>query len=675
MKKRVLVYISFVFSFLLFLFYEFCAFSFYNMDAINDGRVVVTAHAPESMTNAEFIETLKQIAADSGSDILISVQNPNESIYYTTNTVPSALRLHVEGGNTAIEPGEKLSVYKEDKSRLLYSFSWFGDRMTIYPVEESQSLDISIVSLLVEYQHMEEIFEGLNKAAIQVSTEVGESVGNDMSSLLFVIGSAFFFFFITMIYYSFTRRNDIAVKKSHGYSNRDIVLCELRICMPVFLLCAAVMLLVVFVCLGIIFEFSSSLFFCSVILPKVLFILLVTMVLLVLAFWFNSGRSMAEDIKGKSSCKDLFRFVCAVKTIVFIILTINLTQMLPSVMEAYNGYRMISVNAGKLEGYYKTTSYTLLEDPDKDMDVYRERIEGFYQKLHEDYGCILASGLGERVEGFEGRLSITVNDNFVEFCDIYDFEGNKILASELPSDRLTILFPEENSYDYERISKICRNYYHIEMSEVNIQYYDADISRMFSFDITDCEENNGYYTDVIIIVTSPVEVDPMAAESLYSWMCGNMIFHCPQTQDAYAEIYPLIEEFGLERIVLETPSVFDDFMIVLEGKKQLLVFQSIIAFTYLFFLIVLMIYTSVLYYIHQAKDISVKLLNGYGFWSVFFYRMVFKVSVILLISVLSFFVKCNIIIALLIVLTELLIFSAVMRKMSMERITTVLKGD
>ena len=135
------------------------------------------------------------------------------------------------------------------------------------------------------------------------------------------------------------------------------------------------------------------------------------------------------------------------------------------------------------------------------------------------------------------------------------------------------------------------------------------------------------------------------------------------------------DDMELERIVQETPSVFDDFMIVLEGKKQLLVFQSIIAFTYLFFLIVLMIYTSVLYYIHQAKDISVKLLNGYGFWSVFFYRMVFKVSVILLISVISFFVKCNIIIALLIVLTELLIFSAVMRKMSMERITTVLKGD
>lgn len=674
MKKRLFVYVSFLICLLLLLFYEFLVFSFYNTNQIYDGRNGITATKSDDMTNEEYISIIQKAAESIGSDIIIYVQTPEDDIYYVTDSVPSDLDLLVEGGNSNVSPGEVLSENKEESTRYLYNFNWYDDGIKIRSVQDASEQDLDISYLLLKTSYIEQITSYLSENNIEISTEVGASATEEMTSLIFIIVSAMFFFGITLIYYAFTRKNDIAVKKSLGYSSAEILKYEFKQFISTILIIAVICIITAFIGLSAVFDIGSSLVFMLKISWKLILFLLGVFVIINSSFLIISSGCKVEDIKGKSSSKGLFRFICIVKTIVFVVLIVNLSQMFDPLMKTINGYRMMSKTAEKLNGYYKTEVYTLVEDPENCMDSYREQIEGFYEKMHDKYGCILADNKGKTVEGFKGRLSVTVNDNYIEFCDVYDKEGQKYTASDFSEDQLTVLFPEENEYDYKRILKLCRNYYKIEDDDIDVRYYDASKSSLFSFDVNRNTDTNGFYTDVAIIVSSP-KLDPRAAESLYSKMCGSMIFNCGNTEDAYSEVYPVIEEFGLEHILLKTPSVTDDFKISLKSQKQAVIYQSIISLTYFIFIIILMVYASVLYYIDNAKDISVKMLNGNSFLSVFGYRMIFKAAVIVLLGVLSFFIKYNIMFAFVLVIIEQIIFITEMKKNSEKRITSVLKGE
>ena len=674
MKKRMFVYVSFMICLLLLLFYEFLVFSFYNTNHIYNGRSGITATKSDDMTNKAYISLIEKAAESTGDDIIIYIQTPKGDIYYVTDTVPSDLDLLVEGGNSSISPGEVLSENKEESTRYLYNFNWYDDSIKICSIQDAAEQDLDISYLLVKSSDIEQITSYLSNNNIEVSTEIGATVAEDMTSLISIIVSAMFLLGITLIYYAFTRKNDIAVKKSLGFSNAEILKFEFKQFISTILVISVIFIITAFIGLSVAFDMGSSFIFMLKISWKLILFVIGVFLIINISFLLIASSCKVEDIKGKNSSKGLFRFICIVKTIVFVVLVVNLSQMATPVMKTISGYRMMAKTTEKLNGYYKTKVYSLVEDPEKCMDLYREKIEGFYKTMHDEYGCILADGKGEAVEGFKGRLSVTVNDNYIEFCNVLDKEGKKYTASDFSEEKLSVLFPEENEYDYKRILKLCCNYYKIEDEDIDIRYYDALKSSLFSFDINNSTDNNGFYTDVVIIVSSP-KLDPRAAESLYSKMCGSMFFKCDNTEDTYSEIYPIISEFGLEHILLKTPSVTDDFKMTLKSQKQLLIYQSIVALTYFVFIIILMLYSSILYYINNAKDISVKLLNGNSFLSIFGYRMIFKATIIVLFGALSFFIKYNIIFAFVLVLIEQIIFIIEMKKNSVKRITDVLKGE
>ena len=146
------------------------------------------------------------------------------------------------------------------------------------------------------------------------------------------------------------------------------------------------------------------------------------------------------------------------------------------------------------------------------------------------------------------------------------------------------------------------------------------------------------------------------------------------SDDVYAEIYPYLEETGLEKLIPNTPFVSDGFAELMQNNKIELTYILINFILNIFGLLALIVYLSKLYCTNNRKKIACKRMNGYGFFDIYkgFILVQLATNAALLLLMLFVF-KANLLIFLAFAFAELIIFLLVTKSNERNYILNVMK--
>ena len=213
---------------------------------------------------------------------------------------------------------------------------------------------------------------------------------------------------------------------------------------------------------------------------------------------------------------------------------------------------------------------------------------------------------------------------------------------------------------------------------MNYIYYSSD-SRFFTFSNEINISEGGYCCNVIAEIYDP-EFEYNHTSSLTftafmsSFLSNSMFFKydLQNQKSAYEQIYPVLNKTEIDKIMFSANSVEELFNENLKQFKNNFVFEFIQLIIVCGSFIILVIYTTELYYRNYAKDIALKVINGYCFIEIFFNRMIFKA---ILLPLLIFLRSVSFPVALFCVLSEQIIFVICVRKNIKRSTVSVFKEE
>lgn len=665
---------------------------------VDQGKSILILEKPDVLTNAEYIHTLTEISASLSSDIMFSrVSQENDFQYFKTNLDSEFLDLWTSHGSTLLEEGEFLSSDEGADGRI-YGFVSEDYNIYVYGMDKLTDFDIdlSVGKFYVPDEKLTDWINAFDQSGIgcEVSNEVSIPVDK---SFLFVVVLFVFFLFISVVFYSVSRAREYTIKKSMGYSNFDISAGEFKDNLKWSAPAAVVTLLLSFVGFGIAYDFISSTYFLLSMLPLFLIVFFLLQVTMLVSVYLIGRACHVQQIKGHNSNKGIFVFATVAKAIIFVILIVYISQVMNVFQSAYRQYSTVKETADAVNGF-AVIPHTRVqgEDPSEKADKYVNRFLGFYQEMHDTKQAIIAS-MNQAVYENEGQFSmedtpgqetamsnrlpsVTINDNYLDFNQkITGLNGERITSADLIADKYNILIPA--SYDKEKILSIRaiqRNY-----GEEALHFIEySQESEFFSFSTKGSTDQPGYLSNVIAYVYNPdVEVAHEDAEivvgNLQGYFSGGFFFRYDTDMELtpFEQISSIIKSNGLSGIIVESPSVQNFYQQDLSSARVLVTILATILTVLIFSFVYLLLYSAEQYFLHYAKSISVKLLNGHSLLDICVVRIVFKISILVLLSIIGLFIRISFPLAIIAALFEVVVFYLVLKAHSQRNITSIIKGQ
>ena len=197
-----------------------------------------------------------------------------------------------------------------------------------------------------------------------------------------------------------------------------------------------------------------------------------------------------------------------------------------------------------------------------------------------------------------------------------------------------------------------------------------------------CIDDNGYCSDVVLEVFDPelyyITEDTKTFSALMSsYYSNSMFFRYDNTSEltAYEQLLPVLEETGMDRITVTSVPVRIQFAKTLNMLRNELIYLVVQSIIFLCSFIILLVYSTELYYRNNAKDIALKNITGYSFTEIFGSRMILKTFILPIMLITGMFYHISPLIALFCMILEIVIFAVLIRHSSGENIVDTLKGE
>ncbi|MBQ1409930.1 MAG: hypothetical protein IIY94_01455 [Oscillospiraceae bacterium] len=628
-KKRIMLCLYGI-SLVLLLVWATLSFAMYSKDIIEEDKEFLTAKWPLANDGDEVIDALYAASEEATAELALMLPTGDGQFdYYRTETDPAFFRLD------GWEPGRSYATNPQaGEEQLLGFFFLFQDHFKIAPLHSLKGSDAELfrTQILVNSSDLPGLRATLAQQGAELEADPGSFEFHDPTNLISTLWlSLQFFFLITAVVYAFSRAKDMIVKKTMGYGDWTIVGTELREVGSSMLLIAGSLLLLAGLLFAALAGISSTLYFfrrsigilgLSAVLPLLIVVLCVRVI---------SGQCGVSHSKGKGLDRQLYAVTVVFKTLAILALAGNLTNLGADFGSVYRQHREIEAASALSEGYAQLDlkgSYvqSIINSPKE----YAPRLLEFYTRMHEEHNLITANVAdlfyGIEVEPLE-EYQITVNDNYLDSFDtIYDADGVPIHSDRLKQDLWNCLIPLD--YEFERMHPGW------ETERYHFIRYDASKSKFFSFS-NELEGGYAYSREIPIFVS--IDADPYSlgedAMDILQWLLSNLngcyfSYDLDSALSPRAQILPLLQESGLEEIVLAVTPVRDYFLSRQKYLQDLLIETGIRGLLFLFALVVLVLFVGELYYKIHAKDIAAKALEGYSFLDLFSLIMVFKLALL-----------------------------------------------
>ncbi|HOH58952.1 MAG TPA: hypothetical protein PLQ22_02955 [Bacilli bacterium] len=673
MNKRTIMFCIFTVNLLLFLSYNIIKFSTYPNEQIGLNKECFTVSCPDEIEREEYIDILYTISNGISADIMLIHLNDDYTYdFYRTDSDNKFIELE-----DIDDPSGSYATHPANGEKKINGFITKDNGFRILPMItlKSSDMDLSVQELMVNSEDAKGIIDELLKYGMIIDAERGVSIENDFSSLYLVIIIFMIFLVISEIIYAFSRSNEMIILKTMGFRNNDIVRKECKSTFFFFFIIFIIVILINVIIFSMIFDLKSSLLFLKKISVKSIIYIVSAIAIFGLSILLVSSQCNIRNSKGMKFNRELFYITAGFKSFFLIVLAILITRSASDSLKLYNMFQNTELIINTYSDYACTELNTRLEDPMDYPDKYASKFLEFYRNMNTDNNLVIADfgSLNNIEETKENNIpQVTINSNYIDLTNnIFGVDGIPLDSSMLKKEKINFLVPD--GYDVSKLTKI-----NISEEDLNYIYYSSD-SRFFTFSNEINISEGGYCCNVIAEIYDP-EFEYNHTSSLTftafmsSFLSNSMFFKydLQNQKSAYEQIYPVLNKTEIDKIMFSANSVEELFNENLKQFKNNFVFEFIQLIIVCGSFIILVIYTTELYYRNYAKDIALKVINGYCFIEIFFNRMIFKA---ILLPLLIFLRSVSFPVALFCVLSEQIIFVICVRKNIKRSTVSVFKEE
>ncbi|MDE6852470.1 MAG: DUF1430 domain-containing protein [Lachnospiraceae bacterium] len=699
-QKKILMHVVFVGTMLFIVYLTAMQFSEYNTDQMQAGKSRVIILKPESMSNQEYVNILKEIASDLSADLMYQRTNDEyEQEFYKTNINADFLDLYTENHSTLIKDGQILATKAMDHAVRIYGFRFFENEIIIQNFDKITDYNLSSGTFWVEERQWEAWQQELDAQGITYQQDEEMVSGDSYFSnreCLRQLMPFLFFLLLSVIFYIFAQNKEIAVKKSMGYHEFQIAVWELKENIIWFLGELFVLAALSFLVFFIWFDLVSVLLYMGQFLIWLFLLFMVLILACFLAAWYVSGRCTVENIKGKTRDRELFVVTVVAKCMVLVVLTHALIGSVFLAEDEYKIYRATRHTIQKVEGYAATTLSYQWVNPMAQPEKYYEPLVKFFTEMEADQAVVAefseppmytteysASGKINSIEKIMELGNVAeVNRNYLDIHDtILDADGNHITSRDCKPDLENVLVPmgmKEEYLDF-RVT-VCGD----DGSRIHCMEYRPD-STFLTFRNNVTNRRDGYVDHYIINVVnilSDLEANDKYTSSMQMLSClSDGLYFRYEGQDAYHYIESLVRKCGLAELITDTPTVKQRYYEVLTNYRVQLFYSLLHLVVYSILLLLLLIYSSHLYFINHKKELTMKMIHGYSFLQIYWIRMLLKSLSLFGIYGYLYYCQWNmhhglvIWLPIFVVLSEEILFLIMMKKEQKKNILQILKEE
>ncbi len=663
-------------------FYTLCGFMEYssrNYEIIHENKAKIQINKPDDMDNQEFIHTIITICDDTQTDIFYeTIQNamnghPTYNIY-KTNVNEKFLSVPIYGKSSTIMNGcESFSTDSLENTTNHIVGTSLLHNINVYAFQElvEYNLDYAV------YYTNEEMVATLTAALLANDIEV---ILIRNSSYIEVTPTWYAYriilgvmLLIAMMFYYFSFKREIVIKKLAGYSNKAILLEE-------------VMCILKITASGIIFNIVlismiMGLFWSNAILDCLQYMILryvACVVIIVAEFLLAStyilSQSSATDITGKTKNREIQVISILSKGIVILFCMFNLADSLDAFHRYFELSEHYSSVAEILEDRYYLPFNALSSDIDNNIDYYesqsRELVHEISKLYEEDEILVIDSTQYDAVES--GNIVcdfITVNKTYFTVNPIFDFNGMQYNVNDIDNNAVNVFVPDNidvvlnarEMVDGFTESLKCNGY------TVKEYVYRSD-TPLHTFSTENGDEHGCIYNAILLLPTQ--ELLEEYSLSLLSG-CNYMIYD--KDGNPYEAILPIIKKLGLETVIIESESVTEYYEMRIFDIRMLAFSNMFICLLLVIVYIVSIFFHISVYFFNEKKRISVMTVQGYD-WKRYTSYMIQNTVLLVGCIIISVYFSIPLYIALGISAVDGLIFVIKSRKWSKCNTGNVLRG-
>jgi len=669
MAKKIMCFI-FTLNCILLILCSYYYFSGESYSAMLKGYNQIQIDLGDTVEMNKIEDVLFTISSELESDIFICKYNNNINCldyYITTN------KDYVKVGAIKYE-WSKNTVYSSNPQydeKTLYGFFPEGNIRLLPLSLIDNSLNSQFLNFYIEKNDEKSFVEYCNNNEIECSVINGVGINDFISEWNYILFIFILFHFISVVFYAFAMDRDTIIKKSFGWPLRKIVFCQIFDNIVLFSAISGITLIVTFVFFSFIVNVGSAFIFSIVVLVSIVFLIIVSVLFLMFSFTMTYLKSNISDLKGKNQKRDVFYVTVFFRIVIFLLLLNQLTQL--DLFQTLDEIQNLRKSESQISDYF-TLRIRSFEEYDSKYEIYADKFLNAYREFEKE-DALLVTNLRSTVTN---DSLITVNENYIDFCEDLKSIDNDIITSDFLDDgKLNYLIPSgKDMSDY--ISILTRN----SSENINIIYYNSD----YSFNLLSNSEDGKLVNNVILEVINPEyyranESDKTIYE-MFSALFSNSIFlkYNSMYETSYKQVISVLTENNIEDAVYRAPFVNDVIGIKIQDTKKFLYESLFIISIYIFAFVVLIIYSANLYCSCYINDISIKLMNGYSVLQIFTYKLLMNLALIPLllfaerIGVFKEYLKINDIYIIIGVVSEVSVYYMMIKYQSMKNMHSLIKG-
>lgn len=677
MKK--IVRLIFIIGLIFFSIMNFLDYSNENVKNIENNKTVIEIEKPKNLTNENFINTLVKLFKDMNSNIIyITTENSglkSHKQYYTTtnkNTI-----LNNENKKEILDKGEYLSTFytNSDFTHSIIGSTFFYN-ISIYNFKEIKKFNLDLCKYYVDNNMSNTVIEKLKSNGFTVN-KINRQVSNFKYVSLTTMFLPAFLLFISMTFYVISRRKEILCQKLLGYSKFNIIFEDCFKNLIYFLVITFIIEILNFSLVEILYKHSFIQYF-NFTYKKIFIILLYTILVLLITNMLNITKNYISYLKGNNKNLDIYIITLISKVTFCIFLIINLNSISFYISSIYDLNKINMDISSRVKNYVtlpvNVSNYYIgegnqLELSNRAEEFYNDTVNKFngvlidtrqYRKINDDDSDI--------PEDENYKKYITINGNYLKLNSIHDIGNNLITSDLLREEDFNILIPENENEN--KIKTLYSKQYNVDIDNINIIKY-LNNEKIYSFNPYSGINNNGLINNPIIFIYN----SKFIKHQMLNYISGQYYFIKIDSNNPFDEIHPVLKNYGLDTIIHQTPYIANVFNESIWQIKNNLIISLVNLCIYILGILVMIIYSSKIYFTIYNKYISLKRLSGYNFIEIYKVPLIIQwIQLIILILLRNKF-KMNTFIIFIVSIVELIIFIMYLKYTEAKNIITIMKGE
>lgn len=546
-------------------------------------KIVVSIPLPGGMEKQEFLGILKSAAADTDTGVMyVNVRNATslkpDYLIYTTQISEDFIGLPNSYPSREIQSNDTLSTETGDYDLLGRNI---GYTFFFYDLSEAEYYDLSNGLFYVESE-CTRFLTALSAQGIDSYGQEEVDVGVfDETMLVFVALGIFIVLF--SLHYANSRSREILIKRIHGYSVmgtwKSVFFSEL-------LLAAGISLLIGVVPVGFYaYSFGMTAFCFAKWAAPVYFGFLSLILLLSAAGTYVFVCSLCPtEIRQQQPKKWFQALTAAVRFLSIITGLFGLTYTYVT-MQQYIGSQNCYEAAAPCRSFVTVTCNLKGTEFTNDL---LNKLYSFTERVQEQFRTYV-------IYWDEEEELLTVSRNYFDLQPCILSDGTMLTADALPApDGSELILEPEHSDSHED-----------HLNEVILHYRKEQ--RFFTVDPLNID-SGGIVTDPSILIAD----EAVMRENAPQLLMNQFFFIVCESDDAYAELSPLIIEAGLQDVLTEAATVEEEFQEVLSNASQAVFYYALIGIVFLAMLIIVSVFESALYFEYNKRRLCIQFLHGYG---------------------------------------------------------------